>query len=257
MSYFNENGKNVAVIGSRTFQDKERLYKYLDKNKSSIKVIVSGGASGADSLAAEWAEERSVPYLILPAKWKHEDGTRNLGGGFQRNIEIIKKSQVVIAFWDQISRGTANSIELAKKYGKKLIILTFDPKKEEAKIEPKENLEIPIMEVDNKDQLVISSDPYVNTLRKSLPENEHQKFGVAIKVEEKHVIKPDLSVKPPNYIYLTEGGASSEAKEKNDFYEKKEEELAFQEVLDKAPQKGLPIPKIPELTPNWDNEYTL
>jgi predicted Rossmann fold nucleotide-binding protein DprA/Smf involved in DNA uptake len=131
MKDVNLTGKRVAVIGSRTFQDKDRLYKILDKNKNKIKMIVSGGAAGADSLANEWAKERGFPCLIFYPKWKTEDGQHDRGAGFRRNFNIIQTADVVLAFWDKVSRGTKNSIEIAEKLGKPVKVIEFGPSNSE------------------------------------------------------------------------------------------------------------------------------
>lgn len=116
---------SVAVIGSRTFSDKERLYKILDKNIEKIKQIISGGAQGADSLAHEWAKERGVPILIFYPQWRDINGNYNKGAGFKRNWKIIEIADKVLAFWDGVSSGTAHSIEIANKLNKSVFIVKF------------------------------------------------------------------------------------------------------------------------------------
>jgi len=116
----------LAVIGSRTFSDRERLFKILDTNAHQIKLIVSGGAKGADTLATDWARERGVPYLVFPALWHDpETGLVNKGAGFKRNWDIIRQAEKVLAFWDGASKGTAHSIDIAKQLGKtvKIVII--------------------------------------------------------------------------------------------------------------------------------------
>ena len=114
----------LAVIGSRTFSDRERLFKILDVNKHQIKLIVSGGANGADTLATDWAKERGIPYLVFPALWHDpETGLVDKGAGFRRNWDIIRLAEKVLAFWDGKSRGTANSLEIAKSLNKPVRII--------------------------------------------------------------------------------------------------------------------------------------
>jgi predicted Rossmann fold nucleotide-binding protein DprA/Smf involved in DNA uptake len=125
MNGLNENGKRVAVIGSRNFTDKDRLFRVLDKNKDRIKVIVSGGAHGADSLAQEWAKERGYPCLIFYPRWKDDEGKHDRGAGFKRNRNIIESADVVLAFWDKVSGGTKNSLEIAKRLNKPVRIYEF------------------------------------------------------------------------------------------------------------------------------------
>jgi hypothetical protein len=125
----NLQGKRVAVIGSRTFDDKEKLYDVLTKNLDRIKVIVSGGAKGADSLAVEWASDFGIPYLVFPAMWRDPfTGAYYRGAGFKRNRYIIEHCDTVIAFWDGESQGTLHSIHMAEEMKKPIKIVDFKVK---------------------------------------------------------------------------------------------------------------------------------
>jgi len=144
MKDINLQGKRVAVIGSRTFSDKQRLAEILGKNRDRIKMIVSGGARGADTLAVEWAQENGFPYLVFPARWKDPvTGQHDRGAGFRRNHNIIKVSDVVIAFWDGVSNGTKHSIELAKQLGKPVKVYSFETPQEQPET-PQEQPEVPV-----------------------------------------------------------------------------------------------------------------
>lgn len=132
----NTEGKKVAVIGGRDFNDKDRLFSILTKNRAKIKLIVSGGANGADTLGVEWAKAYGMPYLVFPALWRDpETGVYDRGAGFRRNHDIVKHSDVVIAFWDGVSGGTKNSIEIAKSLNKPLKIFSYPPTPKEVKPE--------------------------------------------------------------------------------------------------------------------------
>ena len=124
----------IAVIGSRTFTDKKKLFDILDKNFEKIGMIVSGGAKGADELGRVYAQERGFPCLIYYPRWRSVSGDFDRGAGFRRNYEIIKNCDIVLAFWDGVSNGTKHSLELAKQLNKRIKILNFKvdpPKKEE------------------------------------------------------------------------------------------------------------------------------
>jgi len=110
----------LAVIGSRTFTDKDRLYRILDKNKDKIKMVISGGAIGADSFSNDWCRDRGMPITIFYPDW-----SKGKGAGFQRNKLIIENSDKVLAFHDGISKGTLNSIEIAKELNIPYKVIVF------------------------------------------------------------------------------------------------------------------------------------
>lgn len=110
----------VAVVGSRTFNDYILLCKTLDQY--TIKKIVSGGAKGADSLAELYAKKKNIETIIFYPDWNKY----GRAAGPIRNKLIVSASDIVIAFWDGKSKGTASSIGLAKKIKKKLIVVRYD-----------------------------------------------------------------------------------------------------------------------------------
>jgi len=111
----------VAIIGSRDFYDYSLLKKTIFEHiqESEIKCIVSGGASGADSLSQKFAKQYGLPILIFYPKWD------KLGkkAGMIRNKQIIKNCDIVFAFRVNNSKGTTNSIELAKLYNKTCYVI--------------------------------------------------------------------------------------------------------------------------------------
>jgi hypothetical protein len=109
----------LAIVGSRKFNNYFLLKEELRKYKEEIKLIVSGGAKGADTLGEKWANENNIPTLIFLADW-NRNGKQ---AGFIRNEDIIKNCDNVVAFWDGVSKGTAHSLFLAKKYGKPIKII--------------------------------------------------------------------------------------------------------------------------------------
>jgi hypothetical protein len=132
----------LAVVGSRTFDDKERLFKLLDKNRDRIEMIVSGGARGADDMAREWAEERGFPCLIFYARWNDESGEFDRGAGFKRNWSICRAADEVLAFWDGKSRGTAHNFEICETLGKKITTLKFVPKPKPEPVEQPQSVPV-------------------------------------------------------------------------------------------------------------------
>ena len=113
----------LAIIGSRDFNDYPLLVDSINSLvEESITMIVSGGAKGADSLGEKYANENNIPIKIFKPDWKKH----GRAAGFIRNVDIVKESDTVIAFWDGKSRGTENSINHARKMDKGLLIVHYN-----------------------------------------------------------------------------------------------------------------------------------
>src|SRR3712207_1495871 len=107
----------TAVIGSRSFTDYALLQHTLDTY--FITQIISGGAIGADQLAERYAKERNIPTLIFKPYY-HKFGK---SVPLIRNKQIVDTSELVIAFWDGESRGTAYTIRYAESLGRRVDII--------------------------------------------------------------------------------------------------------------------------------------
>lgn len=108
----------LAVVGSRGFNDYEYLKATLGKISDDIDCIISGGARGADSLAARYSREKGIALQeYLPEYDKY-----GRGAPIVRNRLIVDDCDTLIAFWDGKSRGTRDSIDYARKRGKRVII---------------------------------------------------------------------------------------------------------------------------------------
>jgi hypothetical protein len=131
MSELSSKKHKIAVIGSRGYNNKDRVFRVLDANRHQIKAIVSGGCKdSADELAHEWCKKTGVPILIFYAAWYDtETGLLDRGAGFRRNWDIIRQCDKVLAFWDQKSNGTRHSIEIARSLNKtvKIIDISQEP----------------------------------------------------------------------------------------------------------------------------------
>lgn len=111
---------SIAVVGSRGATHKDNyhaLEQYLAGK--AVTRIVSGGARGADSLGALWAKVNNVPLVEhLPNYAEH--GKR---APLVRNELIVQDADEVVAIWDGKSTGTAHTMALARKAGKKVHII--------------------------------------------------------------------------------------------------------------------------------------
>ncbi len=110
----------VGVIGGRDFNNYELVKETL--SKIDITLLVSGGARGADSLGWKYAVENKIEVKIFLPNWDKFGKV----AGFLRNTEIVNESELIVAFWDGESKGTADSIEKAKKQNKKIIIINYE-----------------------------------------------------------------------------------------------------------------------------------
>lgn len=108
-----------GVIGSRTFNNYDILFHVLEKHY--IYKIISGGAKGADTLAERYATEKGIPFEWFPPDYE-KYGKK---APFVRNKEIVRGSDVIIAFWDMVSTGTKHSIDFATSIGIKSIIISI------------------------------------------------------------------------------------------------------------------------------------
>lgn len=113
----------VIIAGGRHFNDYEKLCKvadYMLKNKTEIEVV-SGTASGADTLGEDYAKERGYGVKLFPANWDKY----GLSAGYKRNEEMADYGDALIAFWDGQSKGTKHMIELASKYKIKIKVALY------------------------------------------------------------------------------------------------------------------------------------
>ena len=105
----------VAVIGSRNLSVPD-LERYLPANVSEI---VSGGAKGIDSQAAEYARQNGLTLTeFLPDYARY-----GRGAPLKRNEQIAEYANAALAFWDGKSKGTKYTISLFEKLGKRVIVV--------------------------------------------------------------------------------------------------------------------------------------
>jgi len=109
----------IGIVGSREFNDLVRLTKFMMQFKP--KVIISGGARGADYLAKIYAQNQGIDYKEFPAEWDKYGRS----AGYRRNIDIVENSDIIIAFWDGTSKGTKHTIDIAREKNKPLYIERF------------------------------------------------------------------------------------------------------------------------------------
>ena len=107
----------IAIIGSRNLEITS-IGDYLPPDTDEI---VSGGAKGIDSCAAEYARANGLRLTeFLPEYERY-----GRGAPIVRNKQIVDYADEVVAFWDGKSKGTLSVIKYCEKTGKRCRVLNF------------------------------------------------------------------------------------------------------------------------------------
>jgi len=110
----------LAVIGSKEFTDYKNMKSTLDKIKD-ISQIISGGASGTDTLAKKYAQENNIAFLEFPPDFsKYGKDAKHI-----RDKLIVENCDKIIAFYDGKCEGTKYTLNYGKKLRKPIIITEF------------------------------------------------------------------------------------------------------------------------------------
>ncbi len=99
----------VAVIGSRSVFPAD-VGRYIADGDE----IVSGGAVGVDSCAAEYAKRKGLKLTVFLPQYERYGRAAPI----ERNKKIVDYADKILAFWDGRSRGTLWVIKYAEKKGK-------------------------------------------------------------------------------------------------------------------------------------------
>lgn len=108
----------VGIVGSRKYTNYEQFEKILLESNIKINKIVSGGATGVDTLAETYAKKYNIPITIYPADWK----TYGKKAGPMRNTLIVNDIEYLIALPDKDSVGTYDTINKAKTKGITILV---------------------------------------------------------------------------------------------------------------------------------------
>lgn len=118
----------LLVTGGRNFMDVQYMDRVLGEAyaKYAFRILIHGGAGGADFTADQWARMNGVQPARCDALWSYYVNRGNLkGAGKIRNATmLLLNPQLVLAFPG--GRGTADMREKAHKAEIPLIDLTAD-----------------------------------------------------------------------------------------------------------------------------------
>ena len=104
----------VAVVGSRSVFVTD-IGMYISDGDE----IVSGGAVGVDSCAAEYAKKNGLKLTVFLPQYERYGRAAPI----VRNKKIVDYADKIIAFWDGKSKGTLSVIKYAEKTGKQCEII--------------------------------------------------------------------------------------------------------------------------------------
>lgn len=102
----------VLVCGSRSWLDYRRVFDRLAELQP--RVVIEGDAPGADRCARNAAYALEVHCATVPALWERF-GKR--AGPARNRAMLALRPDLVLAFWNGSSRGTAHMIEAAHELG--------------------------------------------------------------------------------------------------------------------------------------------
>ena len=99
----------VAVVGSRSIFVTD-IGMYISDGDE----IVSGGAVGIDSCAAEYAKKKGLRLTVFLPQYERYGRAAPI----VRNKTIVEYADKIVAFWDGKSKGTLSVIKYAEKMRK-------------------------------------------------------------------------------------------------------------------------------------------
>ena len=111
----------LAIVGSRKIKNID-LHEYIKDLGEQPDVIVSGGANGVDTLAAEYAKSNGIELVVIrPDYDRYGRAATHI-----RNRQIVEQADAVLAIWDGESRGTLSTINIARRLQKMIKVVKID-----------------------------------------------------------------------------------------------------------------------------------
>jgi hypothetical protein len=103
----------IVVCGSRSWSDYGAIHARLAQLAAGS-VVISGGAPGADRLAERAARSLGLQLVVMPADWRRHG---RAAGPIRNAAMLAAGPELVLAFWDGVSRGTADMVQRSRAAG--------------------------------------------------------------------------------------------------------------------------------------------
>ena len=121
----------MLVAGSRDFTDLAMMERVLGSITSARKPsrVISGGAKGADGLAALWSEGQGIDLTVMYPNWKQYKRS----AGYRRNeamvAELTPGRDLVVVFFgpNGPTKGSQHTVDLASKRGLSIRVFMQEP----------------------------------------------------------------------------------------------------------------------------------
>lgn len=113
----------LVIAGTRTFTGYPLLFNTLLGLHIHYKIteVVSGSATGADRLGEIWASHNKIKVTKFFPDWERQ----GKGAGPIRNAKMAEYGDMVIVFWNGVSRGTKSMIDCAIRHRKHCIVVNY------------------------------------------------------------------------------------------------------------------------------------
>lgn len=105
----------IAIVGCRKVPDAKKAYDLIRRTiPRNCSEIVSGGAAGIDTLAELYASENKLHLTVFKPEFdKYGKFATKI-----RNTQIVAYADLIYAYWDMNSKGTAFTLKQCIEMGK-------------------------------------------------------------------------------------------------------------------------------------------
>ena len=112
----------LIVAGSRMFTNYQLLCQTLAPERPRITLVLTGGARGADQLGYRWAWKHAIRHQLFRADWERFGKS----AGVRRNFQMAQIGDVLVCFWDSVSKGSAYMVQCMRQLGKPVVVVRVD-----------------------------------------------------------------------------------------------------------------------------------